>query len=423
MGLSPRSLRGAVLIVLLGSGGPAPAGEGRAVPAPAGACERCGWSPPKTEATITVRPADDLMTVLRSRARPDTTVLLEDGTYRLGGSLDIPYAGLVLRGKRGDRSSVAIVGDGMASNSVPVAISVSAPRVTLADLTIGLVRNHGVQVRGERRASGVTLHNLRILDTGEQLIKGSLARDGVGADDGLVACCLLEYSDHAPSDYTNGIDVLGGKGWVVRDNRLLRIRGPEGTGRKAGPAILFWGNSRDTVVERNLVVDCHRGIALGLRAAVSTASRDRETRFDHQGGIIRNNVVCNINPWADEGIEVGACPNVRVEYNSVLVAGASPWSISLRYPTTTGLVRNNLANKPAVLRDGARAKLEANVVDARLDWFVDPIKGDLRLSRGDLPAIDAGTPIPDVRLDFLRKPRTFGKAPDAGAFESRVNGR
>jgi hypothetical protein len=348
------------------------------------------------------------------RVKPDTTILLDNGVYRLAGNqLDLAVPGLVLRGKSGDRSKVILRGNGMTERMV--GISVSAPDVVVADLTVSDVGFHGVQVRGEHGASNVVIHNVRILDVGQQLIKGSTAPGSKPCRNGLVACSMLEYSDHAPSDYTNGVDVHNGEGWVVQDNVLRRIRGPREQGWRAGPAILFWNGSRDTVVERNLLVDCYRGIALGLQQTRG----DAPGRLDHQGGIIRRNAVCNLNSWADEAIEVSASPDALVEHNTVLVEGRAAWSIGIRFPTASARVCNNLSNRPIVLRDGAKAELMANVVEARRDWFVDAGRGDLRLARGGLPAIDAGIPSSASGATKGKggKLPFSGRAPDAGAYE------
>jgi hypothetical protein len=228
----------------------------------------------------------------------------------------------------------------------------------------------------------------------------------------------MSYTSEAPSDYTNGVDVLGGKGWVVRDSRFLRIRGPAAAGAKAGPAVLFWKNARDTVVERNVVVDSYRGIAFGLGPPQGEYARDREAVYDHQGGAIRNNVVCNLHPWADEGIEVNAAAGARVEHNTVLHAGSLPWSISIRFPASRATVRNNLTRGQVVLRDGGAAERAGNVAGASASWFAAAGQCDLRLAAAGRRAVDAGVPLPDVPEDFDRHPRAGGRAPDAGAFES-----
>jgi hypothetical protein len=347
-----------------------------------------------------------------SRARPGTTILLQDGIYQLDRMLSIAVPGLVLRGQSGDRRRVVLRGRGMDESKVGVALSIDAPRVVIADLTVGAVGFHGVQIHGEHGVSDVVLHNILVIDTGQQLVKGSVGPDGRGADRGLVACSSFQYSDHAPSNYTNGVDILGGRGWTVRDNFFFQIRGPRQEGWSAGPAVLFWVGSEDTVVERNLVLDCFRGIALGL-----IPRKDRPDGIDHRGGVIRNNIVCNLNGWADEGIEANAAPAVRIDHNTVLVEGHVPWSISVRFPQTDAVVRNNLTHRPIILRDGARSEQEGNVTGARPDWFVDPDRGVLYPKRGDVAAIDAGVPLPDNLSDFDRIARPRGAAPDAGAFE------
>src|SRR4051812_2455374 len=75
--------------------------------APAATCSRCGWSPPQTRFTLTVRPGSDLNRIIR-QAQPDTSILLEDGVYSLDSTLQILNPGVVLRGKSGDRSRVSL---------------------------------------------------------------------------------------------------------------------------------------------------------------------------------------------------------------------------------------------------------------------------------------------------------------------------
>jgi hypothetical protein len=253
-----------------------------------------------------------------------------------------------------------------------VAVAVGAPEVTLADLTISRVGFHGIQIRGEAGAHKVAIHNVRILDTGQQLIKGSTVPGSAPCRDGLVACSTLAYTDSAPSDYTNGIDVLNGENWVVRDNILRRIRGPRSQGYRSGPAILFWGGSSGTIVERNLVLDCYRGIALGLSPGQSGVP-------DHRGGVVRRNAICNLDGRSDEPMEINGSAETLVEHNTVMVEGKVPWSISIRFAALGVRVYNNLTSRQIARRDGGQADLKGNVTNARRDWFVGADRGDLRL--------------------------------------------
>ncbi|QDV39721.1 right-handed parallel beta-helix repeat-containing protein [Tautonia plasticadhaerens] len=360
-------------------------------------CPECGWQPRTTETSVEVGTAEELIAAV-GRARPNTTIFLRDGVYQINRWFEVAVPDIVIRGRSGDRNKVVLRGPGVDEHQVGTILSVGAPRVTIADLSVGLVAHHGVQVRGELGADDVELHNLRVVETGQQLVKGSMGEDGRGPHRGLLSCSTLEYVDHAPSSYTNGVDVLGGRGWVVRDCVFRRIRGPEAEGHRAGPAVLFWHGSRDTIVERNLVLDCYRGIAFGLEP------RAGDPGADHLGGVIRRNAICNRSPWADEAIEVGACPDVLIDHNTVLVEGKLRWSISVRFPETAATVRNNLTNNSVAARDGARLEQSANILDARPEWFVDPDRGDLRL-------VGYATPSPGDR------PGISGLAAGVGAFE------
>jgi hypothetical protein len=334
---------------------------------------------------VSVKSVTELERAL-ANIRSGTTILLRDGEYRLERMLDITATDVVIRSASGMADRVILRGTGMNERRVGVAVSISAARVTVADLTVGYVGYHGIQVRGESGASQMMLHNLRILDTGQQLLKGSASPDGRGPDRGIVACSLLAYTDHAPSDYTGGIGVLAGRSWTVRDNRFERIRGPGAGNWASGPAILFWANSADTIVERNVVIDSFRGIAFGLGPGASSAARDGERQYDHQNGVISHNVVANLHPWGDEGIEVNAARNARIENNTVVVQGRLPWSISVRFAMTSGLVQNNLTNQAIMFRDGGQAELAGNIDQAQSSWFVDAARGDMRL----LPDIEVG---------------------------------
>jgi hypothetical protein len=134
--------------------------------------------------------------------------------------------------------------------------------------------------------------------------------------------------------------------------------------------------------------------------------------------VVRNNVIVNLNRWADEPIEANAARDVRIEHNTIFVEGLTPWSIEVRFAASDALVRNNLTNHRIFLRDGGRANLDGNVMSARRSWFIDVPRADMRLTPDGRPAVDAGVPIPDATEDFDRTARPAGRAPDAGAFES-----
>src|SRR5206468_3260711 len=133
---------------------------------------------------------------------------------------------------------------------------------------------------------------------------------------------------------TNGVDVIGGQNWVIRNSLFRNIRAP--LGQLAGPAILMWYGSSNSVADGNTFIDCQREIAFGLT--------ERVTPHDHFGGIIRNNFIYRHTTVAgDASINVFDSPNTQVLHNSVVISGTYPNAAEYRFVGTTGvLIANNL---------------------------------------------------------------------------------
>ena len=205
-------------------------------------------------------------------AAAGTTILIQPGVYHMEGYVHIVNSGITLRGATSNRDAVVLDFGGMVGGYF--GILVDGDDVTIADLTIRNANDHGVSIQGADRP---VLYNLHILDIGDQLVKVNPGGDG--SEDGLLACSRLEYTTSAPDNYTNGISAHNAHRWVVRDNLWQRIRTPS---NDPVPTILFWSGSSDTIVERNLLVDCYQGIAFG------NASHEAG---DHSGGVVRNNFI------------------------------------------------------------------------------------------------------------------------------------
>jgi len=163
---------------------------------------------------------------------------------------------------------------------------------------------------------------LPLLDAGQQFIKVS-TEDGQGqqfGDDELVACSLMEYTTFSKGNgqkcpiYTNGVDILAGKNWMIRDNVLRRIRSEK---EPVGPAILVWRNAMDTVIKRNVIVDSWRGIALGLAAPGCRSRGGAGVTYDHQNGLVENNVILALHESADAAIENNYAGNSGILHNTI----------------------------------------------------------------------------------------------------------
>jgi hypothetical protein len=340
-------------------------------------------------------------------------VLLADGRYRLARTLELSAPGIALVGASGRREAVAIEGDAMREDArIGNLVRIAAPGARLEHLTLQTAGRHLVQVAGESQAHAPLLRDCVLRDAFEQLLKVSRdpARPAAFCDGGLVEGCLFEYSAGvAPQWYVGGIDAHGARRWVVRANVFRHVASPGG--RIAQHAIHFWATSADVVVERNVIVDCDRGIGFGLGPGEHAA----------RGGLVRNNVVHHRDTghrFADAGIVIEGSPDVSVLHNTVLQAHRHRAAIEYRFPATRGgRIAGNLTNRPIVSRDGGDAEVVGNFTRAAPSMFRLCEPGDLRLA-GPVPeVVDRGVWMPDVPDDIDGAARPAGAAPDLGAHE------
>lgn len=341
------------------------------------------------------------------------TILIANGTYQIASTSWYPYitaSNVVFRSASGNRDSVIICGAGMAdvSPDVECGFYIVGDNVTIADLTVKNVGNHGIAADGT--SQNVTVYNVRFQDTYEQMFKGT--NSGTGSVNGLIQCCLFEYTAGiGPQYYIGGIDIHEGSGWVVQDNVFRYIMSP--TAVLAEHAIHFWDNTSNNTVERNLIINCDRGIGFGLGTSGNT------------GGIIRNNMIYNngVGSNTDVGIGLETSPGTRVYNNTVYIVGY-PNPIEYRFAATSGVdITNNITNADIAARDGATGSLATNVTNAQSSWFVDLANGNLRLN-GVIPTVsDAGTDLSAYVSDDIDKTsRPMGTAFDIGAFENSNTG-
>ena len=364
----------------------------------------CPTLPGPTGPTVTVSTEAALRAQAYSAAS-GTTILVQAGTYAMQDFVHIVHSAITLRGATGNRDDVILDFGGMTSGYFGV--MVSADDVTIADLTIRNTTDHGVSIQGVDRP---VLYNLHIVDANDQLVK--VNPEGDGSDDGLLACSLLEYTTTAPDDYTNGISAHDAHGWTVRDNTWKRIRTSTGT---PVPTILFWSSSSDTIVERNVLLDCSQGIAFG---------NSSQTGINHTGGIVRNNVIYASAPH-DVMIEMIRSTGWLVAHNTVIglaPSGGLTWGMEARFSESQGTFAYNLTNMDIEhTRDGAQGTVTGNITDAQTTWFVNPGSGDMHLRASATPAIDHAAVLTEVPTDIDGDVRPIGTAPDVGADEASLD--
>jgi hypothetical protein len=275
---------------------------------------------------------------------------------------------------------------------------------------------HAFHLAGD--ADGTVIRNNRLRDFNAQI--KSNGSNGLFPDDVLVEG--NEFFDSAPRATDNPVtkvDVVGGRRWRVRGNTLRDFA--KGGGDTVSYGAFLKGGSREGVFERNLVV-CSRDHAGGVRIGLSLggggtapASVCEQSSCDpeHIDGILRNNLILNCS---DVGVYVNRGANTRIFLNTLYATSG----IDLRFPTSSGEVRNNLVGGQVRNRDGATGVFANNlsqIANATFQlWFEAPQSADFRLRDGTSLVGQGVATVPPTLDDFCGNARVDG-APDLGALE------
>jgi parallel beta-helix repeat protein len=330
-------------------------------------------------------------------------ISIQDGKYVLNKMIWLTGSNVTFKSQSGKRSKVILMGKGGMTGKVSHIFNVVGKNFTARDITIGWVANHAIQIHGESNADNCKIINVRFVDTREQMLKVSTNKNlKAGGDNGLVIYCLFEYSAKVgPQYYIGGIDCHNGSNWIVRNNIFKNIKSPES--RLAEHAIHFWSNSSNTLVEKNIIINCDRGIGFGLG------------KSGHIGGIIKNNMIYTTR---DVGIGLENSKNTKV-YNNTIYTERYNSSIEYRFRGSKGIkIYNNLTNKNITKRDSASAEVKNNYTKAKKSWFIDIKKGNLHLKNKYKEVVDKGINIKsEVKDDIDRQKRPMGLNFDIGADE------
>lgn len=400
---------------------------------------QCPPLPPPTGAVVNVSTVNQLVNAVNTAA-PGVTIRIADGTYNLNGAyLRVDTPGVTLRSASGNREAVILDGNYQTTEIVQIVAS----NVTVADLTLREAYDHPIHVMST--SSGDTLntlvYNVHIIDPGQQAIKINPYTGEYAAyfpDAGTVACSRIELTDAGrtyirDNCYTGGVDAHQARDWVIRDNVIEGFWCASGLSEHA---IHLWRSCRDTLVERNVLVNNARGVGFGM-ATSGTGIRTYPDApcpgtsgyVDHYGGIVRNNfvsasraVLFSSEYGFDNGISLWNACDADVLHNTVYTTNPSRTfsAVEWRFPNTHVDLVNNLVNDTLMARDGASATQAGNIANAQATWFVDAAAGDLHLVSIASAAIDQVTAPAAVTDDVDADPRPIGPASDVGADEYGV---
>jgi len=366
-------------------------------------------------------------------------IRLADGTYPVSSDvvMQLVAPNVTLISASRDASKVTIDGGAHTAREI---LQIGASNVTIAHVTIKNARDHLVHYTP--RTADITsgaLYGVVLVDAGQQFVKSNPGGTGgtFHVDGVTVACSSFlmtpagrAYVPMNPSNasypcYTGGIDAHAARDWRVRRNRFEGIYCTVNS--LAEHAIHFWRSGRDQEIEQNTIINCARGIGLGLGDAANGgyvrtyadnphAADIVDPYVGNFGGIIRNNMIyTDATGTTDVGIGLEQALGVKVLNNTVVITGAATGNaIEYRFRNSLAEIRNNIATSIR-LRDNARGTVETNQLAPPTSQFVNAPAGDLHLTAAASAAIDQADVHADITVDLDGDPR--GPDPDLGADE------
>ncbi|MCS7238050.1 MAG: right-handed parallel beta-helix repeat-containing protein [Thermoguttaceae bacterium] len=364
--------------------------------------------PPPEGQIIYVKTVDELFAAAE-KVRPGGTILLADGVYKMPRYFEIHTDRVTLRSASGQRDQVIL--DGSESRHGELVGISYCSGVTIAHLTIQNVRFNGFKLNSNLKAHEVTIYDCVIHNVWQRGVKGPAVpekdAEALSPRRCRVQYCLF-YNDRPkrweddPTDrpetfggnYVGGIDVMQARGWVISDNVFWGIRGRTGEARGA---IFLWMDSRDCVVERNVIVNCDSGICLG---------NSHRARFPIHcvNCTVRNNFIVGA---PENGILADYTQDCRILHNTVHCPDSRLKRLIRLVHDNEGLVvANNLLSGPEMRVETESAVLfRGNLTRVVPEFFRDIGRGDLHLLRA-LPDPEAAVDnLPEVPEDFDRQPR------------------
>ncbi|MCZ7645379.1 MAG: right-handed parallel beta-helix repeat-containing protein [Planctomycetota bacterium] len=351
------------------------------------------------------------------RAKPNQVFVLAPGTYALSEVILVrDTSNLVIMGGDPDPSKTVLRGPGWVGEhgGGPHFNLIGASGISFANITMEETRTYGIKVSAEGHLNDIHVYNCRFKNIGVRAIKGSGGSKAL-AKGGSIRWCKFSCDRIPPRDwlfdgnYITAIDMMALDGWTISDNEFRDLKGASGEARAA---IFLWVNCKRVTIERNLILNCDRGIGVGnphITAEDKAAGMWHAEEFE-----IRNNAIVTS---VDAGIEISWARDVRVSHNSICRLKDAENGRGIRGVTGSRLEKVVLANNlvHGKLWDAPGLEQRTNLFGNCAGCFANPESGDLRLTPQAAAAVNKGQPLEEVKEDFDGNARD--PMPDLGAWE------
>jgi copper-binding protein NosD len=326
--------------------------------------------------------------------------------------LEIRTDNVTLRSASGNRKAVIL--DGSKSNHGELVGFRSCSGVTVADITIQNIKWNGFKINSDHNVQNLTIYNCIIHNIWQRGVKSVRVplenREEIRPKNIRVQHCLF-YNDH-PKQFTNdetdtpktfngnyigGIDTMYAKNWLISDNVFINIQGRTREGRGC---VFMWHHAEDCIIERNTIIDCDVGIALGNSSGIGP----NQSSIHGTNMIVRNNFITRT---PESGILADYTKNCQIINNTIFDPQNRMNRLLRIIHNNQGLlIANNLLSGPGMSIETKDAvRLEHNLIGDFLDQFVDVKNGDLHLKKTNAKIIDQGLSLPPIINDIDKQKR------------------
>ncbi|MCL1897702.1 MAG: bacterial Ig-like domain-containing protein [Micrococcales bacterium] len=373
---------------------------------------------------VTATSIDELQNYIYSAPPQGRVITLQAGEYTQNSIIRIEgHNNITIQGSTSDYNDTVIRGWGIDNSAIAHNVYINASSyVTIKNLTLKESYFHAVQIANGSHY--FYADHVKGWDNGEAAFKISSGVWGAAgaeqvSDFGVIRNSYIGFTTAGARPVIEGIDGVGAKGWLISGNTVENVRYPSGSSSVAY-GIYFKGNSIDSVLENNVIINSDIGLSFGNGSTGWQYFRYGDTRFEHQGGIMRNNVVKSTSK--DTGIVLRSATGFKVYNNTVWNSPTYPYaSICLRIaetgnppgvpdpePTQNGEIVNNILryqiepNWGAGGNDQIPATIvkENNLVTSDQSIFIDTSAGDFHLAATATNAIGQGANLySDVPFD------------------------
>ncbi len=306
--------------------------------------------------TIWVRTSAELLNGLKEAAAGDEVILLP-GKYKLGR----------FESTKGGRAKAPIT----VKATIPETVVIQASRVetfsiyhpywVFENLTIkGTVGTHHA-FHISKNADHVIIRNNKLINFHSHI--KSNGKGGEFPDFGLIEGNEMRNDAiRQTSEPTSPIDVVGGHGWIVRNNVVADFG--RSSAKSVSYGIFLKGNSTNGLIEQNLVI-CSQTHESGYRVGVSLGGggtgkaycEKQNCQHEHRHGVIKNNVVLNCS---DAGIYLKKASDSKVFHNTLI----NTLGIDAQLAPTSAIVENNYVGGVIQARKGAIIEAKNNITSA-----------------------------------------------------------